>query len=587
MQAHGDGPTGGSARAPQVPDKAGLEGLEAKWSARWEAERTYAFDRSRPRSEVYAIDTPPPTVSGALHIGHVFSYTQTDTIARFWRMRGKDVFYPMGWDDNGLPTERRVQNYYGVRCDPSLPYDPGFVAPETPPDPPVSVSRRNFVELCHRQTAADEQVFERLWRTVGLSVDWEQHYTTISDRAQRASQRGFLHLVQQGEVYARTAPTLWDVDFQTAVSNAELEERERPGAYHRVRFMRADGSDGSVDIETTRPELLAACVALVAHPDDFRYQPLFGTDVVTPLFRARVPVVAHELADPEKGSGIAMICTFGDTTDVVWWRELSLPTRVIVGRDGRLLPVEWGSAGWESEDPAAAGERYAQLEGRTINQAQRRVVELLGEAGALVGGPTPITHTVKFYEKGERPLEIVTSRQWFVRTLEHRPVCSPAGTSCAGTPRTWPSATDPGSRASTRTGTSAASASSGSPSRCGTRWVVTATPTSTHPSSPLRTGCRWILRSTRRPASTRPGAGSRAASDGHPAPRGPAGGPVPDVERFLVNLSGDGDRKSRCSFDQGKPADRGGVRDWLEGGEVNSVFQGRLARGIDDRGVAP
>jgi valyl-tRNA synthetase len=419
MQAHVDGPTGGSAGAPLVPDKPGLEGLEAKWSARWEAERTYAFDRSRPRSEVYAIDTPPPTVSGSLHMGHVFSYTQTDTIARFWRMRGKDVFYPMGWDDNGLPTERRVQNYYGVRCDPSLPYDPGFVPPETPPDPPVSVSRRNFVELCHRQTAADEQVFERLWRTVGLSVDWEQHYTTISDRAQRASQRGFLHLVQQGEVYARTAPTLWDVDFKTAVSNAELEERERPGAYHRVRFMRAEGSDG-VDIETTRPELLPACVALVAHPDDSRYQPLFGTDVVTPLFGARVPVVAHELADPEKGSGIAMICTFGDTTDVVWWRELSLATRVIVGRDGRLLPVEWGSVGWESEDPAAANERYAQLEGRTINQAQRGVVELLGETGALVGGPTPITHAVKFYEKGERPLEIVTSRQWFVRTLEHR-----------------------------------------------------------------------------------------------------------------------------------------------------------------------
>ena len=244
MQAHGDGPTGGSAGAPQVPDKPGLEGLEAKWSARWEAERTYAFDRSKPRSEVYAIDTPPPTVSGSLHMGHVFSYTQTDTIARFWRMRGKDVFYPMGWDDNGLPTERRVQNYYGVRCDPSLPYDPEFVPPETPPDPPVSVSRRNFVELCHRQTAADEQVFERLWRTVGLSVDWEQHYTTISDRAQRASQRGFLRLVQEGEVYARTAPTLWDVDFKTAVSNAELEERERPGAYHRVRFVRAERSDG-------------------------------------------------------------------------------------------------------------------------------------------------------------------------------------------------------------------------------------------------------------------------------------------------------------------------------------------------------
>jgi valyl-tRNA synthetase len=422
MQTYVDGPTGGSARPPAVPDKPGLDGIEAKWSARWEAERTYAFDRSRPRAEVYAIDTPPPTVSGSLHMGHVFSYTQTDTIARYWRMRGRDVFYPMGWDDNGLPTERRVQNYFGVRCDPSLPFDPDFVPPGTPPDPPLSVSRRNFVALCHRQTAEDEQVFERLWRTVGLSVDWEQHYTTISEQAQRASQRGFLRLVQRGEAYARTAPTLWDVDFQTAVSHAELEERERPGAYHRVRFDRADGdADGdSVEIETTRPELLPACVALVAHPDDGRYRPLLGTDVITPLFGARVPVVAHELADPEKGSGIAMICTFGDTTDVVWWRELSLPTRAVVGRDGRLLPVEWGAPGWESEDPAGAAEKYAQLVGCTINQAQRRVVELLSEAGALVGAPTPITHPVKFYERGERPLEIVTSRQWFVRTLDHR-----------------------------------------------------------------------------------------------------------------------------------------------------------------------
>ncbi len=402
-----------------MPDKPTLDGIEAKWSARWEADRTYAFDRTRPRAEVYAIDTPPPTVSGSLHIGHIFSYTQTDTIARFWRMRGKEVFYPMGWDDNGLPTERRVQNYFGVRCDPALPYDPGFVAPDPPPDPPISISRRNFVALCHRQTEEDEKVFEQVWRTVGLSVDWQQHYTTIGERAQRASQRGFLRLLARGEAYARTAPTLWDVDFQTAVSHAELEERERPGAYHRIRFGAADGN-GSVDIETTRPELLAACVALVAHPDDDRYRPLFGSEAVTPLFGVRVPVVAHELADPEKGSGIAMICTFGDTTDVVWWRELELATRPIVGRDGRLLPVPWGEPGWESDDRGRAEAHYATLAGRTVAQARRRVVELLDETGALIGDPTPITHPVKFYERGERPLEIVSSRQWFVRTLAAR-----------------------------------------------------------------------------------------------------------------------------------------------------------------------
>src|SRR3954453_6680698 len=154
-------------RAVAVPDKPALEGLEEKWVARWKADATYAFDRTQPRENVYSIDTPPPTVSGSLHVGHVFSYTHTDLVARFQRMRGKAVFYPMGWDDNGLPTERRVQNYYGVRCDPSLPYVAEFVPPPTPPKPPVSVSRRNFIELCNRLTTEDEKAFEQLWKTLG------------------------------------------------------------------------------------------------------------------------------------------------------------------------------------------------------------------------------------------------------------------------------------------------------------------------------------------------------------------------------------------------------------------------------------
>jgi valyl-tRNA synthetase len=407
-------------RAPAgVPEKPGLEGLEARWSEQWERNRTYAFDRSATRPDVYSIDTPPPTVSGSLHIGHVFSYTHTDTVARYHRMRGRAVFYPMGWDDNGLATERRVQNYYGVRCEPGLPYDPDFVPPPDPPKEPLSISRPNFVELCHRLTEEDEQVFEHLWRTLGLSVDWSHTYATVSPQAQRVSQRGFLRMARRGDLVQHTAPTLWDVDFRTAVSQAELVDRERPGAYHRIAFPRAGGA-GDVEIETTRPELLAACVALVAHPDDARYTPLFGTEVLTPLYSVRVPVVAHPLAEPDKGTGIAMICTFGDTTDVVWWRELSLPTHTIVGRDGRLLPVDWGAAGFESEDPAAASARYGEVEGRTVKQAQQKVVEQLGETGSLIGEPRPITHPVKFYEKGERPLEIVSSRQWFVKTLPLR-----------------------------------------------------------------------------------------------------------------------------------------------------------------------
>ena len=402
-----------------VPEKPTLEGLEETWLERWDAEAVYHFDRSARRGEVYSIDTPPPTVSGSLHIGHVFSYTHADLIARFQRMSGKKVFYPMGWDDNGLPTERRVENYFGVRCDPSLAYDPDFVAPDKPAEQKVAISRKNFVELCHRLTAADEEVFKNLWRHLGISIDWSLEYSTISAHAQAVSQRAFVEMLERGEVYSSVAPTLWDVDFRTAVSQAELEDRERPANYHRVAFASADGAS-AVEIETTRPELLASCVALVAHPDDERYQALFNTHVVTPLFHVEVPVLAHELADPEKGSGIAMICTFGDTTDVIWWRELSLPTRALIGRDGRFLPADFGTADWPTRDLEGARAFYAQLEGRTVNQVRATVVDALRESGALIGEPRAITHPVKFYEKGERPLEIVTSRQWFVSTLEHR-----------------------------------------------------------------------------------------------------------------------------------------------------------------------
>ncbi len=392
-----------------MPDKPTLDGLEARWDEVWQRDGVYRFDRTAERADVYAIDTPPPTVSGSLHVGHVFSYTHTDLQARYMRMRGKQVFYPMGWDDNGLPTERRVQNYYGVRCDPSHQYDAAY---EPPADAgalkkghqQVSISRQNFVELCQRLTVEDEKAFEQLFKRLGLSVDWSQTYETIGDRARRAAQRAFLRNLARGEAYSTEAPTLWDVDFKTAVAQAELTDKELPGAYHRIAFGR-NGAE-PVFIETTRPELIPACVALVAHPDDERYQPLFGTTVTTPLFGVEVPVHAHELADPTKGSGIAMICTFGDTTDVTWWRELDLPVRSIVGRDGRVLTTA---------PHDVAPEPYAELAGLTVKQAQKRIVEMLAASGDLVGDPKPITHPVKFYEKGDRPLEIVTSRQWYLR----------------------------------------------------------------------------------------------------------------------------------------------------------------------------
>ncbi len=389
----------------QVPAKPALEGLEAKWSARWAQDGTYAFVRPETRGEVFSIDTPPPTVSGSLHVGHVFSYTHTDTIARYQRMRGKQVFYPMGWDDNGLPTERRVQNYFGVRCDPTLPYDPGF-APPTKPDPKrqVPVSRRNFVELCVQLTEVDERVFENLWRTLGLSVDWDLLYTTISPAAQAVAQRAFLHNFERGEAYLSLAPTMWDVTFQTAVAQAELEAREYPGFYYGLAFHRLDGEP--VLIETTRPELLAACSALIAHPGDERYRPLFGSTVTTPVFGVEVPVLAHPDAEPDKGSGIAMCCTFGDLTDVTWWRELDLPTRTIIGRDGRLLRdiPEW----------IVAREAYARIAGLTTYSAREKVVEMLRARGELIGEPKPTTRMTNFYERGEKPLEIVSTRQWYI-----------------------------------------------------------------------------------------------------------------------------------------------------------------------------
>ncbi|CAM5299109.1 valine--tRNA ligase [Leifsonia shinshuensis] len=404
--------------ANPVPDKPALEGLEAAWGTRWQQDGTFEFDRdgaiAAGRDAIYSIDTPPPTASGSLHIGHVFSYTHTDIVARFQRMRGKRVFYPMGWDDNGLPTERRVQNYYGVRCDPSLPYEPDFVPPFEGGDNKSSkaadqkpISRRNFIELCERLTVEDEKQFEALWRTLGLSVDWSQTYRTIGREALQTSQLAFIRNVARGEAYQALAPTLWDITFRTAVAQAELEDRDQPSAYHRVGF---HGADGPVFIETTRPELLPACVALVAHPDDERYQPLFGTTVRTPVFGVEVPVVAHHLAQPDKGTGIAMICTFGDITDVTWWRELDLPNRAIIGFDGRI----------QTEPPAAiesheGREAYAQLAGKTVFSAKQAVVELLRASGDLVGDPKPIQHPVKFFEKGDKPLEIVSTRQWYVK----------------------------------------------------------------------------------------------------------------------------------------------------------------------------
>lgn len=394
-----------------VPDKPALEGLEERLSSRWRTEGTYHFNEDTTREAVYSIDTPPPTASGSLHVGHMFSYTQTDVLARYQRMSGKNVFYPLGWDDNGLPTERRVQNYYGVRCDPAKPYIEGYQPPAKPAKNQRDwdvVSRKNFIELCEQLAVEDEKVFEQLFTTLGLSVDWRMTYRTIDDNSRAVSQRAFLENLAAGDAYMAEAPTLWDVTFRTAVAQAELEDREVAGAYYRYPFTAENGE--KVFIETTRPELLAACAALVAHPEDERYQHLFGKTVTSPLFGVPVEVRPHPLAQADKGSGIAMVCTFGDLTDVTWWRELQLPTRAIVGRDGRLLAdtPEWITS-------EAGAEAYAQISGKTVFSAKETVVELLGAADLLDGEPKKVTRPVNFFEKGDKPLEIVSSRQWYIR----------------------------------------------------------------------------------------------------------------------------------------------------------------------------
>ncbi|MBM6399056.1 valine--tRNA ligase [Phycicoccus sonneratiae] len=407
-----------STTASAIPDRPSLDGLEEKWGAVWQEQGTYAFDREAAlagdRSQVFSIDTPPPTASGSLHMGHVFSYTHTDCMARYKRMSGFNVFYPIGWDDNGLPTEKRVQNYYGVRGDATLHHDPDFEPPfrgdakSTKAADELPISRQNFIELCDELTVKDEEAFESLFRRIGHSYDWSIGYRTIDDHSRATSQQAFLRNVRRGEAYQSEAPGLWDVTFQTAVAQAELEARDYPGAYHRVAF---HGADGPVHIETTRPELIPSCVALIAHPDDERYQPLFGSTVRTPLFGVEVPVVAHPAAEMDKGAGIAMCCTFGDLTDVLWWRELRLPTRSVITRSGRLqteLP-EWleGSAG---EALWAEG-----LAGKTAFSAREAVVAALRESGDLDGEPKPTQRKANFYERGEKPLEIVTTRQWYIR----------------------------------------------------------------------------------------------------------------------------------------------------------------------------
>ena len=400
--------------------------VERKVVSKWEKDKLfYGFNLKN--KKIFSIDTPPPTASGYLHIGHVFSYSHQDIIARYKRMNGFNIFYPMGWDDNGLPTERRVQDFFNVRCDPdekSVKNIQEVVKNIDKKSNPLKVSRKNFIELCHLVTTEDEKVFKDLFMKIGLSVDWDQEYATIQDMPREIAQRSFLDLFKKGHVYNIESPSLWDPEFQTAVAQAEIEDREVPGAYHDIEFQTNEGK--KFIISTTRPELLPACVGVAAHPKDKRFKDFIGKKAITPLFDVEVPIFSSELVDMEKGTGILMVCTFGDNVDVQWWKEEKLNTRIIVNKYGRIKNVDFKNENFKSNNPEKANKFFQELENKNLKQAKIIIVEMLGDKtnfegnAALVSPPKEISHSVRFYERSKTPLEILSTRQWFVKLLNKK-----------------------------------------------------------------------------------------------------------------------------------------------------------------------
>lgn len=396
------------------------EEIETKWSNLWESQGTYRYNPEIDRSKTYTIDTPPPTVSGSLHVGHVFSYTQTDVIARFKRMMGLNIYYPMGWDDNGLPTERRIQKLFNIICDPTLPYQEDV--PEKT-EKRTAVSRKNFIQLCQKQTKIDEQKYEALWRSLGLSIDWSQQYATIDKKSQRTSQLSFLDLLRKGYAYNKYELTSWDTDFQTAIAQAEMEDRERESFFYQIKFLIKETGE-SFTIATTRPEMLPACIAIVANPDDERFKKYFGLTAVSPLFSSEIPFLPSGHAIPDKGTGCLMICTFGDTDDFQFWKtsETKLPLRQILSKQGKFLEIKFdnGIGNFQSAHPETANKNYLKIQGLNVQNARKEILSLLSEDGSLMGDPLKINQTVKFYEKGDKPIELIPVRQWFIKVMDYK-----------------------------------------------------------------------------------------------------------------------------------------------------------------------
>jgi valyl-tRNA synthetase len=352
--------------------------VEPRLEEQWQSAGTYHY-RKDAAEPVYSIDSPPATVSGKLHLGHVYSYSHADFMARFFRMRGLNVFYPMGFDDNGLPTERLVEKQLKIKAN--------------------QVGRSEFIKQCLRVSQEAEKDYRSLWQRLGLSIDWRYTYRTIDDFSRRTSQFSFIQLYRQGKAYRREAPAIWCPECHTAIAQAELNDLDRQSEYVTLDFRLEEG--GSLPIATTRPELLPACVAIFIHPDDLRYHHLAGKQARVPLFGQMVPILEDPSADPEKGTGVVMCCTFGDSTDVAWWYTYQLPSLEAMDKDGKMT--------------SAAGE----FSGLTVEAARRAIKERLERAGLLLDRQ-PTLQSIRVHERCDTPVEYIVTNQWFIRVLDER-----------------------------------------------------------------------------------------------------------------------------------------------------------------------
>nr|WP_253308048.1 valine--tRNA ligase [Rickettsia endosymbiont of Ceutorhynchus assimilis] len=365
----------------EFPKNYNFSESEKKLQQFWQEKQIYAYDENIAKEETFVVDTPPPTVSGQLHIGHVYSYTQTDFIVRFQRMLGKNIFYPMGFDDNGLPTERLVEKQKKIKAS--------------------HMDREQFIKVCEEVVKSEEEKFRNLFNQIALSVDWNLEYQTISPLSRKISQMSFLDLVQKGEVYRNNQPILWDPVDGTALAQADIEDIEQTSQMNYINFKTEKGEP--LTIATTRPELLPACVAVFYHPEDERYKHLAGQLSVTPLFDVKVPLLADPLVQPDKGTGLVMCCTFGDQTDITWWKTHKLPLKIIITKKG-IIDFSHDSI---------------QIDGLKIKEAREKIINILKEQNLFIK-QVEITHTVKCAERSGAPLEILTVPQWFVRTIDHK-----------------------------------------------------------------------------------------------------------------------------------------------------------------------